>query len=232
MKNCLYFFFVAYIFTLTSCSSSLYNLRPTSGDIAWIDGREVTRIEQNGLVLVASYEFEDQHHVALDVEIKNRTSSPILVGPNDFSYMAFVPQKDTKSPMIASTYQAADPEQKIQQASLDMRREKRRLVASSIFNGVLLVATIASDIHSSNRNDRSWIQRSNSHYGHAQAYNIIVQKQIVDVNLLRARTQQLEHERANWQELALRKTTLPAGESVRGLLFLTKDAKDTTLLLT
>ncbi|MEZ4905577.1 MAG: hypothetical protein R2822_29355 [Spirosomataceae bacterium] len=134
-------------------------------------------------------------------------------------------------PTITTTYQAADPEQKIQQATLDMRREKRKLIASSIFNGVLLVATIASDIHSSNRNDRNWVQRSNSHYGHAQAYNIIIQKQIADVNIQRARTQQLEHERANWQNLALRKTTLLSGESVRGLLFLPKDTDATSLLL-
>jgi hypothetical protein len=41
----------------------------------------------------------------------------------------------------------------------------------------------------------------------------------------------LENERANWQELALRKTTLPAGESVRGLLFLPKDTRAFYLLL-
>ncbi|MEZ4905578.1 MAG: hypothetical protein R2822_29360 [Spirosomataceae bacterium] len=91
MKKYLYISFIAFFFTLTGCSSSLYHLRPTSGEIAWIDGREVTRIEQNGIVLVASYEFEDPHHVALDVEIKNRTSSSILIAPNDFSYTAFAP---------------------------------------------------------------------------------------------------------------------------------------------
>ena len=66
---------------------------------------------------------------------------------------------------------------------------------------------------------------------HAQAYNFIIQKQVADVHLQKARTQQLQHERANWQELALRKTTLPAGESVRGLLFLPKDTRASYLLL-
>lgn len=235
MKNHLYFCIIASFFLLTSCSSSIYQLRPTSGDVAWIDGREVTRIEQNGVVLVASYEFEDPHHVVLDVELKNRTFNSLLVDPNDFFYFPFGSQNDTlrreRSPVDVAIYRAVDPERKIQQAALDMKREKRKLIASSIFNGVLLVATIASEIHSSNRNDRSWVQKSNSHYGHAQAYNIIIQKQIADVNLQKARTRQLEHERANWQELALRKTTLRAGESVRGLLFLPKDTRASSLLL-
>lgn len=235
MKNILYLALTACLATtFTGCSTHFYQLRPVSGDIAWIEGREVTRTEQNGVVLVASYEFEDQRHMVLDVEVKNRSQAPILVDPNDFFYLPFGQQDDTlrneRNSLYASLYRATDPEEKIQQAALDMKREKRRLIASSIFNGVLLVATVASDIHS-NRNDRSWQQRSNSHYAHAQAYNFIIQKQIADVQHQKARTRQLEQERANWKELALRKTTLPVGESVRGLVFLPKDPRASYLLL-
>lgn len=234
MKNILYLALTACLATFTGCSTHFYQLRPASGDIAWIEGREVTRIEQNGVVLVASYEFEDPHHMVLDVEVKNRSQAPILVDPNDFFYLPFGQQDDTlrneRNSLYASLYRATDPEEKIQQAALDIKREKQRLVASSIFNGVLLIATIASDIHSS-KNDRSWQQRTNSQYAHAQAYNFIIQKQIADVNLQKVRTNQLAHERDNWQELALRKTTLPVGESVRGLLFLPKDTKASYLLL-
>jgi hypothetical protein len=234
MKNKLYFLLFACVGFLSGCSPHFYQLRPVSGDVAWMDGREVTRTEQNGVVLVASYEFEDPHHMVLDVEIKNRTSGPLLVDPNDFFYFPFSNQNDTlrdeRNLVYASLYRAADPEEKIQQAILDVKREKQRLIASSIFNSVLLVATVASDIHS-NKNDRSWQQRANRQYAHAQAYNFIIQKQIADVNLQKMRTNRLEHERANWQELALRKTTLPVGESVRGLLFLPKDTRASYLLL-
>ncbi|MFN8345535.1 MAG: hypothetical protein U0X91_11055 [Spirosomataceae bacterium] len=235
MKNKLYFLLLfACVGFLSGCSTSFYQLRPVSGDIAWQEGREVTRTEQNGVVLVASYEFEDPHHMVLDVEVKNRTSAPLLVDPNDFFYLPFTHQNDTlrneRSPLYASFYRAADPEEKIQEATLEMKRAKQRLIASSIFNSVLLVATVASDIHS-NKNDRSRQQRANHQYAHAQAYNFIIQKQIADVNLQKVRTNRLEHERANWQDLALRKTTLPAGESVRGLLFLPKDTRASYLLL-
>jgi hypothetical protein len=234
MKNKFYFLLLACVGFLTSCSTNFYQLRPVSGDVAWLEGREVTRTEQNGVVLVASYEFEDPHHMVLDVEIKNRTSTPLLVDPNDFFFLPFNNQSDTlrneQNPVYGSFYRAADPEEKIQQAILDVKREKQRLIASSIFNGILLVATVASDIHSS-KNDRSWQQRANRQYAHAQAYNFIIQKQIADVNLQKVRTNRLENERANWQELALRKTTLPAGESVRGLLFLPKDTRASYLLL-
>lgn len=235
MKKRVTFLLIAGIAFLTGCSTNIYQLRPVSGDIAWLEGREVTRAEQNGVVLVASYEFEDAEHMVLDVEIKNRTSAPLLVDPNDFFYISLGSQNDTlfteRHPAYGNFYRAADPEEKIQQAILDVKREKRRLIASSVFNGVLLVATVASDIHSSNRNDRSWQQRANSHYAHSQAYNLIIQKQIADINLQKVRTNRLENERANWQELALRKTTLPAGESVRGLLFLPKDLRTSYLML-
>ncbi len=234
MKIILRFVVFAGLISLAGCAPGLYQLRPVSGDVAWIEGREVTRIEQNGVVLVASYEFEDPKHMVLDVEIKNRTSAPLLVDPNDFFYFPFEEKGDTlrshTNSLYASTYRAADPEEKIGQAVLEIKRQKQRLIASSILNGVLLAATIASDIHS-NRNDRSWQQRANNRYAHAQAYNFIIQKQVVDINLQKARTQQLQHERANWQEMALRKTTLPVGESVRGLLFLPKDPRASYLWL-
>lgn len=235
MKNKLTFLLCASLVWLASCTPNFYHLRPASGDIAWIEGREVTRVEQNGVVLVASYEFEDPHHLVLDVEIKNRTTAPLLVDPNDFTYFPFGEKGDTlrkkSSSPYASTYRATNPEQKIEQATLEIKRQKQRLVAASIFNGVMLVATIASDIHSSNRNDRSWQQRANNRYNHAQAYNFIIQKQIADVRLQKIRTDQLQHERANWQDMALRKTTLPVGESVRGLLFLPKDTRASYLWL-
>ncbi|WP_428653238.1 hypothetical protein [Runella sp.] len=235
MKNIHNFFLFASLILLAGCTPTFYHLRPASGDIAWIEGREVTRVEQNGVVLVASYEFEDTQHLVLDIEIKNRTSAPLLIDPNDFSYFPFEEKGDTLrnkyNPIYASTYRAADPERKIEQATLEIKRQKQRLIASSILNGVLLAATIASDIHSSNRNDRSWQQRANNRYAHAQAYNFIIQKQVVDINLQKARTNQLQHERANWQDMALRKTTLPAGESVRGLVFLPKDTRASYLWL-
>lgn len=235
MKNTVNLLFCASLLWLVGCTPSFYHLRPASGDIAWIEGREVTRVEKNGVVLVASYEFEDPNHLVLDVEIKNRTAAPLLVDPNDFFYFPFESKGDTLrnkyNHFYASTYRAADPEQKIEQATLDIKRQKQRLIASSILNGVLLAATIASDIHSSNRNDRSWVHRANNRYAHAQAYNFIIQKQIADVHLQKARTEQLQHERGNWQEMALRKTTLPVGESVRGLLFLPKDSRASYLWL-
>lgn len=234
MKTSVYILVFFSLLSLIGCAPSYYQLRPASGDVAWVDGREVTRTEQNGVVLVASYEFEDPSHLVLDVEIKNRTSAPLLVDPVDFSYYPFDTKSDTlrnkHNPLYASIYRATDPEKKIEQATLDIKRQKQRLVASSVFNGLLLIATIASDVHSS-RNDRSWQQRANNRYMHGQAYNIIIQKQIADVHLQKARTEQLKHERANWQEMALRKTTLPVGESVRGLLFLPKDTRASYLWL-
>lgn len=236
MKHLRLVLFLVAASLMSGCSTYFYQWKPASGDIAWIEGREVTRAEQNGVVLVASYEFEDAHNIVLDVEVKNRTQASLLVDPNDFHYIPFDTKNDTLRSAINASYtafyRALNPEEKIQQATLDIQREKRRLAAASILNGVLLVATVASDINSSNRRDKSWTQRANSQYAHAQAYNFIIQKQIADVNLQRIRTERLQHERANWQEMSLRKTTLPPNESIRGLVFLPKDERASSAWLT
>ena len=83
------FFTLKLIFTvslltygLTNCATTVttYQLEPISGDVATIDGRPVTKAEQNGVGVVASFEREDLDYVTLDVEIKNRTDHPIDVG--------------------------------------------------------------------------------------------------------------------------------------------------------
>lgn len=56
---------------LTACSPSTiitntYSLRPISGDMATLDGKPVTRAEQNGVAVVASFEREEDDFVALD----------------------------------------------------------------------------------------------------------------------------------------------------------------------
>jgi hypothetical protein len=222
------------ILVLSSCSPQLLQLRPVSGDVAWIEGREVTRVEQNGLVVVASYEFEDQRHIVMDVEIKNRTNAPLTVTPNDFHYLPFGAASDTLpnliNPAFHQVHHAADPEAKIRQATLDMKREKNRLIAMSVLNGVLLVATVASDIKSASK-DQNWQRRAGARVAHDQAYNALMQKQAIDINYYHARKDQLTHERSNWQNLALRTTTVAVGESVRGLVFLPKDKRASYLLM-
>ena len=60
---------------LSSCAPTVttYQLKPVSGDVTTIDGRLVTKSEQNGVGVVASFEREDLEFVTLDIEIKNRT---------------------------------------------------------------------------------------------------------------------------------------------------------------
>ena len=85
---------------LTACSPSTiitktYSLRPISGDVATLDGKPVTRAEQNGVAVVASFEREEDDFVALDVEVKNLTNHIIEVNPADFKLIALGEARDT-----------------------------------------------------------------------------------------------------------------------------------------
>ncbi len=215
---------------LTACSPSTiitntYSLRPISGDMATLDGKPVTRAEQNGVAVVASFEREEDDFVALDVEIKNLTDHVIEVNPADFRLIALGDARDTLTdptnndlPLIR---QAADPSYESGRVVQARKTEEKRLKRAKVLNTVLMVAAIASDISSSNRN-QSYGEFVNNRISHDVAYQAIAVKRAVNHGNFANRMQRLDYEDYRWRELALRARTLQPNETVRGLVYLPK----------
>lgn len=215
---------------LTACAPSTittntYSLRPVSGDVATLDGKLVTRAEQNGVAVVASFEREEADLVALDVEIKNLSGHTIEVNPADFKLAALGEARDTLTdpandglPLIR---QASDPSYESGRVGLARKVEEKRLKRAKILNTVLMVAAIASDVSSSSRS-RSYGEYVNNRISHNVAYQAIAVKRAVNYSNFANRMQQLDYEDYRWRELALRAQTLQPNESVRGLVYLPK----------
>ena len=213
---------------LSSCAPSLsttYRLEPVSGDIATIDGRPVTKAEQNGVGVVASFEREDLEFVTLDIEIKNRTDHPIEVNPADFHFVALGASQDTlqdlQNPNMVLARSAADPAYEVSRMALKRKQEEKRLKRAKVFNTILMVATIASDVSSSS-NSRSYREYASNRVVHGLAYQGIAVKRAVDYTTFSNRMQRYDYEEYRWRELALKANTLAAGESVRGFVYLPK----------
>lgn len=212
---------------LSGCASTVttYRLEPVSGDVATIDGRAVTKAEQNGVGVVASFEREDLEYVALDVEIKNRTDHLIEVNPADFRLVALGAAQDTLTdpnrPGVALARAAADPTYEAGRLSFKRKQEEKRLKRAKIMNTVLLVAAIASDVSSSSRNQsyREWVGKRVTH---DFAYQAIAAKRAIDYGTFANRMQRYDYEEYRWRELALRTNTVQPGESVRGFVYLPK----------
>ena len=224
---------VAVVLTLSILSScaptvSTLQLEPVSGDVATIDGRPVTKAERDGVGVVASFEREDMEFVTLDVEIKNRTEHAIAFNPADFHFVALGASQDTLADPRSGrndsySRTAADPYYESGRIGLKRKQEEKRLKRAKVFNTILMVAAIASDVSSSG-NSRSYREYANSRVAHGFAYQGIAVKRAVDYSTFANRMQRYDYEEYRWRELALKANTIAPGESVRGFIYLPKIA--------
>lgn len=212
---------------LSSCAPTIttYQLKPVSGNVATIDGRSVTKVEENGVGVVASFEREDMEFVTLDVEIKNRTSQPIEVNPADFHFTALGPTQDTLTDPhnagLALSRAAANPTYEAGRIGFKRKQEEKRLKRAKIFNTILMVAAVASDVSSSS-NSRSYREYVSNRITHNFAYQGLAVKRAIDYGTFTNQMQRYDYEEYRWRELALKANTLAPGESVRGFLYLPK----------
>ena len=215
------------ITVLSSCAPTVttYQLKPISGDVARIDGRAVTKAEQNGVGVVASFEREDLEFVTLDVEIKNRTDQPIEVNPADFHFTALGVAQDTlndpQNPGLALRRSAANPTYEAGRIGFKRKQEEKRLKRAKVFNTILMVAAIASDVSSSS-NNRSYREYISNRITHDLVYQGLAVKRTINYSTFANRMQQYDYEEYRWRELALKANTLAPGESVRGFIYLPK----------
>lgn len=222
---------------LTGCAPTVMTTRlsPVSGDVATIDGRAVTRAEANGVAVVASFEREEAEFVALDIEVKNNTGQPIDVNPTDFRFVALGPAQDTLSdsnrPAQSVNRVAANPAYEAGRMNLKRKQEEKRLKRAKIFNTILLVAAVASDVSSSNRN-QSFQEYANNRVAHNFAYQAIGVKRAVDYGKFANRMQRYDYEEYRWRELALKTNTVAPGASVRGFVYLPRVANASYLAIT
>ncbi len=222
---------------VTGCAPTVMTTRltPVSGDVAAIDGRPVTRAEANGVAVVASFEREDLEYAVLDVEVKNNTSQPIEVNPTDFRFVALGAAQDTISNVRqsgqATNRVAANPAYEAGRMGLKRKQEKKRLTRAKIFNTILLVAAVASDVSSSGKN-RSFQEYASNRVAHNFAYQAIGVKRAVDYGTFSNRMQQYDYEEYRWRELALKTNTVAPGESVRGFVYLPRVASANYLAIT
>ncbi len=215
---------------LSGCAPTLtttYQLEPISGDVATIDGRAVTKAEQNGVGVVASFEREDLEFITLDIEVKNRTDHPIDVNPADFHFTALDADQhtltDPNNASLELTRTAADPTYEAGRLKLKRKQEEKRLKTAKVLNTVLMVALVASDISSSS-NSRSYREYATNRITHGFAYQGLAVKRAIDYSTFANRMQRYDYEEYRWHELALKANTLAPGESVRGFVYFPKAA--------
>lgn len=212
-----------------------YQLRPVSGEVAQFDGRTVTKAASpDNVVIVASYEREDLQYIALDIEVKNQTGHSLDVDPARFSTLALdASQKPLPDPLAPeATYQrpAADPGREASRVVTDRVQEEKRLKRAKIMNTVLMVAVVVGSAAASSKPQRyeQYVANQITYNG---AFQLLQAKRIIDHTSFADRMQRLDYEAYRWHELAMKRTTIQPGESVRGFVYLPKTPKAAFLQL-
>lgn len=209
-----------------SCAPVQYvQLHPVSGPIAPVDGRLVTKASADSVEVVASYEREDMEYLALDIEVKNRTAKSIDINPADFQIdLLNADRQPLNLARMVNVRQAADPSYEASRTDFKIKQEEKRLKRAKVLNTVLLVAVVASDIASStsrstNRDYQSWVS---NRITHDMAYNAIQVKRVIDHGTFADRMQRYQFEGYRWRALALKRSLVQPGESIRGFVYLPK----------
>jgi hypothetical protein len=222
---------------LSGCAPTQYlQLRPVSGEVGDYQGRSVTKITADSVEVVASFEREDMEYLALDVELKNHADQPLDVDPSNFRITLLDADKQPLvQPGVVDFKQAADPEYEAGKMPTKIQREEARLKRNRIINTALFVAIIAADIassSSSNRNSRDFGRAINRQNNLAVAFNALQVKRVIDHTSFENKMQRFQFEEYRWRELAMKRTTLQPGQTVRGFVYLPKVKGSTYLNLT
>ncbi len=221
---------------LTACAPTLtYQLRPVSGDITSMNGRLVTKAASpDSVVVVASYEREELQYIALDIEVKNQTGHAIDVDPARFSTVALdrnqqlLPDPVSAQPFYQQV--AADPDREAKRVVTDRVQEEKRLKRAKIMNTVLMVAVVVGSVAATSKPQsyEKYVSNQIIYNGASQA---IQAKRIIDHTTFASRMQRFDYEAYRWHELALKRTAVQSGESVRGFVYLPKNPKAAFLQL-
>lgn len=195
----------------------MIRLSPQAENVVWVGGAATT--SRQGKVARAASAFARQQgdQIAFRVEIENMSPAPILVDPARFYYRTCALRGTPRTRTCNPSHYVTNPEQVLLDLDVQNSRAKAESANTEAFwttmlllNATAAVAGVASGRHQIPTNvlvgahmSATALDATASEDAHqASAYEI---------------------ERANWAAAALRKTTLPPGKHVAGLVFIPRD---------
>jgi len=182
----------------------------------WVSGRAVIQKEQGGVRAATSFEVHDGALLALRVELENLTEAPMNVGPDGITFMTCL-TLDKES--CDGSWAVVDPEAML--ASFDERRSREIANAynQQVFDGGLLVLSAVSDV--------AVVSKGRSTPTTGLGTLMIAQQGREDAANARATLTALASDRATWENLAFRRTTIAPGSEAAGLVYIPihKDAR-------
>ncbi len=215
MKSILYV--VSIWVLLIQCVSPLpiSSLQPTSEDYTWYFGKELMSQKIENVEASILFRRNEEGYLVFDLEIINHSDQPALVAPESFVIVSSNIEGE-----IFSTVNAIDPEEKLRSIEIDMSRQSARETNMAIANALEVTTEIAGDIASmsdnvSNEERAAWDVQTAQRSIERDQDMMQIERTIISLN----------DSRDFWENDLLRKTTLPSGHSINGLVYFQQEKK-------
>jgi len=193
------------LFLLSGCTS--YQVVSDSNNLLWKNGRGYETTENQNVRLTAASDPHVRNSRTFYVEVINKSSQPIVVGPDSF-YVQHAGQN----------WAAVDPEAHIGALANDMSYNQARAqttTADVVVSALDTVSVLSGSETKEERHEREYRQDQR-----AQEQSQAAQQASID-----------QQEIASWQTQALRKNTLAPGQQMAGFLQFELDLQAGPLLL-
>ncbi|MFQ5605843.1 MAG: hypothetical protein ACE5HS_21445 [bacterium] len=197
---------------LNSCyaPSPIYRFKSGSDDTLWIFGKEFTRKADDNLEIAVAFERTYRGNFVLDVEVANLSEQTILVTPEKFYYQPIYQNADTAA---SRQVFAVDPEVALFEIEKERAKENADYKSSTAVNTTLSVLDLFYHIATigKEKTEQEIVSDELNHHN-LQADRIDTKISHDDENT------HLNDMRDQWEQTALRRTTLGPQQSVQGLV--------------
>lgn len=202
---------------LTACSApTVFELKPTTDEISYNQGREIIFSEDSASTILLNFEYQEGNNFSFYTEITSNNKEAILVDPSLFYAVIIEP----KNAGIVKRISVVNPETKIQTIQEDIvntESSKGAAIGMNVLLGLFNVAVdIASDAPPGKVFDDATFWGYNAH-AEAEEHN--------------AKEENLRNLKRYWEDNVLRKTTLQNDEYIGGIFYLPIEEKAKMLKL-
>lgn len=203
-------FIVITLLCITACSvkpKAIYQLQAKNDQAPWVQGKQYLDGKIGDIAYIISYKQVKQSHYIFDVEFHNLGASSHVVSSDNFSYKTELRGREFN-------VTALDPEVKIIEALSQASALEAKYRGERNTNTLFSLLFLVSDIAQSGSRDEQAKQEREEH-----RQDLDDDGELIEYQYQRA-SASMNRILTEWQEQALRKTTLPPNYTIGGTVHL------------
>jgi hypothetical protein len=212
--------FAVVLLTTFACACMMpepvLRMTPLSDHILWVQGSPA--VVEEGKVARAGVAFirQEQETVGFHVEIENTSMAPVLVDPSKFYVALCTRAADGKSRACEPSQWAVDPEKVLLALDVAHSRNVAGQANKEALASTFILLDMAAALTGASQKNPALAGVALAHSAHMG--DVLASSEAEGAQ----RAVSYENERARWETVALRKTTLLPGSRVSGMVYVAR----------